>query len=125
MSLVDDIFGSLPGPLIDQWGIDIVYIKASQNQTYDPASGTVLGYSTEIPAKALPTKLTPKEREGFYQQRMIKFIIPAVYLGNYYPQSTDLIRYAEAGVNRTAKIVDQDQYRGDSPIMHIVLAKVS
>jgi len=125
MSLVDDVFGSLPGPLIDQWGISIVYIKASQNQTYDPATGTVVGSSTEIAARALLTKLTPKEKEGFYQQRMVKFIIPAVYLGSYYPQSTDLIRYAEAGVNRTAKIVDQDQYRGDSPIMHIVIAKVS
>ena len=125
MSLVDDVFGSLPGPLIDQWGISIVYIKASQNQTYDPATGTVFGSSTEIAARALPTKLTSKEREGFYQQRMIKFMIPAVYLGNYYPQTTDLIRYAEAGVSRTAKIVDQDQYRGDSPIMHIVIAKVS
>lgn len=125
MSLVDDIFGSLPGPLIDQWGIDIVYVKASQNQSYDPATGTVAGASTEIAAKALPTKLTAKEREGFYQQRMIKFIIPAVYLGTYYPQTTDSIRYTEAGVSRTARIVDQDQYRGDSPIMHIVLAKVS
>ena len=125
MSLVDDIFGSLPGPLIDQWGIDIVYIKASQHQNYDPESGVVLGISTEIPAKALPTKLTPKEREGFYQQRVIKFIIPAVYLGDYYPQSTDSIRYTEAGVSRTAKIVDQNQYRGDNPIMHVVIAKVS
>lgn len=125
MSLVDDIFGSLPGPLIDQWGIDIIYIKASQSQTYDPATGTVAGASSEIAAKALPAKLTAKEREGFYQQRMIKFIIPAVYLGSYYPQATDSIRYTEAGVGRTARIVDQDQYRGDSPIMHIVLAKVS
>jgi hypothetical protein len=125
MSLVDDVFGSLPGPLIDQWGIDIVYIKASQSPVYDPATGIVTGASTEIAARALPTKLTPKEREGFYQQRVIKFIIPAVYLGSYYPQSTDSIRYAEAGVNRTAKIVDQEQYRGDSPIMHIVIAKVS
>ena len=125
MSLVDDVFGSLPGPLIDQWGIDIVYIKTSKNQSYDPETGIVLGISTEIPAKALPTKLTAKEREGFYQQRMVKFIIPAVYLGAYYPQSTDSIRYTEAGVSRIAKIVDQDQYRGDSPIMHIVLAKVS
>ena len=125
MSLVDDIFGSLPGPLIDQWGIDIVYIKASQHQNYDPESGVVLGISTEIPAKALPTKLTPKEREGFYQQRVIKFIIPAVYLGDYYPQSTDSIRYTEAGVSRTAKIVDQNQYRGDNPIMHVIIAKVS
>lgn len=125
MSLVDDVFGSLPGPLIDQWGIDIVYLKASQHQSYDPESGTVLGVVTEIPAKALITKLSPEEKEGFYQQRMIKFILPAVYLGGYYPQSTDSIRYAEAGVSRTAKIVDQEQYRGDSPIMHILIAKVS
>jgi hypothetical protein len=125
MSLVDDVFGSLPGPLIDQWGIEIVYIKAPQSQTYNPTTGTVAGASTEIPAKALPAKLTLKEREGFYQQRVIKFMIPAVYLGDYYPQSTDSIRYAEAGVMRTAKIVDQNQYRGDKPIMHIVIAQVS
>ena len=125
MSIVDDIFGPLPGPLIDQWGIDIVYIKASQNQTYDPATGTVLGVNAEIFAKALPTKLTAQEKEGFYQQRMIKFIIPAVYLGSYYPRSTDSIRYTEGGASRTAKVVDQGQYRGDNPIMHIVIAKVS
>ena len=125
MSLVDDVFGSLPGPLIDQWGISAVYIKASQSQSYDPQSGVVLGTSTEIPIKALPTRLTAKEKEGFYQQRVIKFIIPATYLGSYYPQSTDSIRYTEAGVTRTAKIVDQSHYRGDNPIMHTVIAKVS
>jgi hypothetical protein len=125
MSLVDVVFGSLPKPLIDQWGIDIVYLKASEHQNYDPVSGTVLGIVSEIPARALIVELTPKEREGFYQQRVVKFMLPAVYLGSYYPQSTDSIRYAEAGVFRTAKIVDQEQYRGDSPIMHALIARVS
>ena len=125
MSLVDDVFGSLPQPLIDQWGIDAVYIKASQHQNYDPESGTVLGISSEIPIRALITIIKGKEQEGFYQQRMVKFMIPASYFNGYYPKTTDSIRYAEDGVQRTAKICDPKQYRGDSPIMHILIGEVS
>ena len=40
MSLVDDVFGSIPGPLIDQWGIDGVYVKKVENAPYDPTTGT-------------------------------------------------------------------------------------
>lgn len=125
MSLVDDVFGSLPAPLIDQWGISAVYIKASQHQNYDPESGTVLGVNAEIPIRTVITKIEAKQREGFYQQRMVKFMVPASYFNGYYPKSTDSIRYTEDGVQRTAKICDQKQYRGDSPIMHILIGEVS
>lgn len=125
MSLVDDVFGSLPAPLIDQWGIPAIYIKASQHQNYDPESGTVLGVNTEIPVRVLITKIELKQCEGLYQQRMVKIMIAASYFDGYYPKSTDSIRYTEDGVQRTAKICDQKQYRGDNPIMHILIGEVS
>lgn len=125
MSLVDDVFASVPGPLIDQWGIDIVYIKASEHQSYDPVSGTVMGISTEIPAKAVISEILPQEAEGFYQEGMVKFLIAASYLGEYYPRITDSIRYTQAGVARVAKVVKPMPYRGDGPIMHSVYARAS
>jgi len=125
MSLVDRVFRSIPKPLIEQWGIDIVYVKASPHQSYDPESGTVLGIETEIPAKALITEIEPAEQEGLYQQSTVKFLIPASYLGDYYPQTTDSIKYSQNGVTRTAKIIKPKPYRGDGPIMHSVIAMVS
>lgn len=124
MSLVDDIFGSIPGPLIDQWGISVVYIKASENQSYDPESGIVMGVNSEIPAKAIISEITPEEAEGFYQEGMVKFLMAASYLGSYYPRITDSIRYMQGGVSRTAKIVKPMPYRGDGPIMYSIFAKV-
>lgn len=130
MSLVDEIFGSIPTPLIDQWGVDIVYIKTSENQSYDPISGTTLGVSVEIPARALISFPRPKDElraefDGFYQQGDLRFIIPASYLLGYYPKITDSIRYVEAGASRIAKIIRIRSYRGDNPIMHAVYGRAS
>lgn len=125
MSLVDDVFGSIPAPLIDQWGVDAVYIKASEHRNYDPETGTVLGVATEIPIRTLITGLMPTEREGFYQSGDIKFLIPASYLGNYYPSTTDSIRYMDGAVARTAEIAKVKPIRGDSPIMHTVFGRIS
>ena len=126
MSLVDEVFGSIPTPLIDQWGVNIVYIKASEHQAYDPESGEILGIPVEVPARALISSPKPKdELEGFYQQGDLKFLIPASYLASYYPKTTDSIRYTEAGVSRTAKVVMVKSYRGDNPIMHTVFGRTS
>jgi len=124
MSLVDDIFGSIPSPLIDQWGVDITYIKASESQTYDPEKGVVLGVAREIPAKAYISENLSEEKDGFYQSKAVKFLIAANYLGDYFPRTTDSIRYTEGGVKRTAKIIKLIPYRGDRPIMHSVIAMV-
>lgn len=125
MSLVDDIFSSIPSPLIDQFGIDATYVKASTNQTYNPTTGTVSGATTEIAIKIVISQLKPDEVEGLYQQTDVKIIFAADALSGYYPQTTDSIRYAQNGVNRTAKIVGMYSYRGDSPIMHSVVARLS
>jgi hypothetical protein len=125
MALVDNIFSSIPGPLISQFGISAVYIKASANQSYDPESGTVLGISTEIPVKIIVSALKPEEMQGLYQQTDVKIIISADSLSGYYPQTTDSIRYTQNGVARTAKIIGMESYRGDNAIMHSVVARLS
>jgi hypothetical protein len=124
MALVDDIFSSIPGPLISQFGISAVYIKASANQSYDPESGTVLGISTEIPVRIVVSALKPEEMQGLYQQTDVRIIISADSLSGYYPQTTDSIRYTQNGAARTAKIVGMESYRGDNAIMHSVVARL-
>lgn len=125
MSLVDQVFGGIPGPLIAQWGISATYIKASQDQQYDPETGTVLGCSREISVKIVPTQLRPEEIQGFYQMTDVKILIAASSLGAYYPQTTDSIRYMQNGVQRTAKIIGMMSYRGDNPILHVVVGRLS
>lgn len=125
MALVDEIFSSIPGPLIDQFGISATYIKANPNQSYDPQTGTVLGSSSEIPIKAVVAYLKAKEIEGLYQMGDLKILIAAESLSGYYPQTTDSVRYMQNGVSRTAKIIDPTSYRGDNPILFVVIARVS
>lgn len=125
MSLVDDIFASIPAPLINQFGIDATYIKANANPTYNPTTGTVSGAATEIAVKIVISELKPEEMQGLYQQTDVKIIIAASALSGYFPQTTDSIRYSQNGVNRTAKIIGMFSYRGDNAIMHSVVARVS
>lgn len=125
MALTDSIFSSIPGPLISQFGISATYVKASQNQTYNPNTGTVSGSPTEIPVKIVITELKPEEMQGLYQQTDVKILISADSLPNYFPQTTDSIKYSQSGVTRTAKIIGMFSYRGDSAIMHSVVARLS
>lgn len=121
MSLVDNVFGGIPGPLIDQWGINATYVKVSQYQSYDPESGTVFGSNVEIAVKILIGNIESKESEGLDQKSKVKIILSAKYLNGYYPRITDSIRYLENGVERTAKICDIMNQRGDLPIMHTLI----
>lgn len=124
MALIDSIFSSIPGPLISQFGIDATYVKASQNQTYNPNTGKVSGSSAEIAVKIIITELVPQEMGGM-QDSMIKILIAASSLGTYYPRITDSIRYQQDSKTRTAEIVKISDYRGDGPIMHSVVARLS
>lgn len=124
MSLVDQVFGGIPGPLIRQWGISATYIKTSANQQYDPRTGTVMGCEEEVDIKIVLATLRPEETEGIYQLTDIKILISADSLNGYYPQTTDSIRYMQYGKQRTAKIIGMMSYRGDNPIMHVVIARL-
>jgi hypothetical protein len=126
MALVDDIFGSIPAPLINQFGINATYIKLSQNQTYNPETGVVSGYSQEISVKAFIYTPSGNDLAGVkFEQIGVKFLLSTKELGGYYPQKGDSIRYSENGVQRTAIITGSDTSRGDNPIMHVVVARLS
>lgn len=134
MALTDGIFSSIPGPLISQFGINATYVKASQNETYNPNTGMVSGNAVEVSVKIIITELKPEEMNGLmyqqnspnmFQQSTVKILIAASSLGSYYPRVTDSIKYSQDGKTRTAKIVAINSYRGDSPIMHSVIARLS
>jgi hypothetical protein len=128
MSLVDDVFGSIPGPLIDQWGIDGVYVKKVENAPYDPTMGTFASPETEaaeVPIKLVPLRIRPEEVKGEIQITDLKILISGDALGDYYPKTADWIRYNQAGVQRTAKIVQPLTHRGSAPILHSVAARLA
>lgn len=125
MSLVDDIFSSIPAPLINQFGSSVTYVKASTNQAYDPTTGTVQGSSTCVSVKAVIYDLKPEEIEGQFQQGDLKFLISADALSGYYPRTTDSITYSQGGASRTAKVIAVMSNRGDNAIIHTVVARVS
>lgn len=125
MSLVDDIFSSIPAPLITQFGIDATYLKSSGQAIYTPETGAVSNPIVEIPIKVVISELKPEEMQGLYQQTDVKIIIAASALSGYFPQTTDSIRYLQNGVSRTAKIVGMFSYRGDNAIMHSVVGRLS
>jgi hypothetical protein len=124
MALTDSIFSSIPGPLISQFGINATYVKASQNQTYNPVTGTVLGATTEVAIKIVIADLKPEEVSDA-QQAMVKIIFAATSLGSYYPRVSDSVKYSQDGRTRVAEIVSISNYRGDNPIMHSVVARLS
>jgi len=126
MSLVDDIFSSIPAPLINQFGIDATYIKLSQNQTYNPETGVVSGYSQEISVKIFPYTPGGDDLAGVkFEQTGVKILLSTQELGSYYPQKGDSIRYQETGVSRTAIIAGVESSRGDNPILHMIVARLS
>jgi len=125
MSLIDDIFSSIPAPLITQFGIDATYLKASGQAVYTPETGAVSNTVVEIPIKIVISELKPQEMQGLYQQTDVKILIAASSLLGYFPQTTDSIRYSQNGVNRTAKIIRTFSYRGDNAIMHSVIGRLS
>ena len=123
MSQVDTTFAGTPAPILAKWGHDITYIKASQSSTYDPTTGNVLGYSTSVTVKAVISRLNPREYEGLYQATDIKVIIGNTELGSYYPSEQDRIQYLQDGATREAKIISITSYRGESPILHTLIAR--
>jgi len=123
MGLIDDTFAPIPTSVLADWGQDITYIKTTTPRTYDPTTGNVTGADTTVTVKAVITRVTPRESEGLYQATDVKFIFGSSELGTYYPTEADRIQYTQAGVTREAKIISINTYRGDVPVLHIVIAR--
>ena len=73
--------------------------------------------------KAVISRVNPREYEGLYQATDIKVIMGTEELGSYYPSELDRIQYQQDGVTREAKIITVTSYRGESPILHTVIAR--
>jgi hypothetical protein len=123
MGLIDDTFAPIPTSVLADWGQNITYIKTVTPRTYDPTTGNVTGADTTVTVKAVITRVTPRESEGLYQATDVKFIFGNSELGTYYPTEADRIQYTQAGVTREAKILNVNTYRGDAPVLHIVIAR--
>lgn len=123
MSLVDTTFSGIPPQLINEWGQSITYIKSAGPCTYDPTTGTVEGSDVSVALKAVITRLNPRENEGLYQTTDIKMYVSAAELGSYYPSEADRVQYQQDGQTREAKILSITSYRGDNPILHVLIAR--
>ena len=123
MSKIDTTFASIPPSLISDWGQSITFIKTQTPRVYDPTTGTVNGADVPVTAKAVISPINSRESEGLYQATDVKIIMSASELGTYYPTEADRIRYTQAGATREAKILSVSTYRGDSPILHTIIAR--
>jgi len=123
MSQVDTTFAGIPAPILAKWGHDITYIKTSPSRSYNPTTGAITGSDTSVTVKAVISRLNPREYEGLYQATDIKVIIGNTELGSYYPSEQDRIQYLQDGATREAKIIAITSYRGESPILHTLIAR--
>ena len=123
MSQVDTVFNALPGPLLQQWGQDVTYIKFSATDTYVPSRGEVLNTSTRTTVRVLVTQLKPEEFDSTYQTTDVKMLLGNTELGTYTPSIRDQIEYTDNGTLRTGRIINVKTYKGERPIMHTLIVR--
>lgn len=123
MSKIDQVFGPIPGPLIQEWGQAVTFVKVAGDGTYDPATGTVTATENRMAVKAVITKVHPEEYNGVAQTTDLKILIDPGQLGGSYISTGDRWEYPEGSVTRTAKVVDVSTYRGDGPVFFVCLAR--
>ena len=123
MGLIDTTFAPIPTSVLNDWGQTITYLKTSTPRIYDPTTGSVNGADVSVTIKGIITRVTPRESEGLYQTTDLKVIIGTAELGTYYPTEADRIRYTQDGATREAKIIAITSYRGDNPVMHVLIAR--
>tara|TARA_R100001463_G_scaffold38722_2_gene83067 strand:+ start:745 stop:1122 length:378 start_codon:yes stop_codon:yes gene_type:complete len=123
MSKVDTVFGSIPGPIISEWGQSMVFIRNSGEGTYNQTTGVISTTETRITVKAVITKVSPSEMNGSLQTTDVKIMIDAAQLGSTYVTTADQFEYTEDTDTITANIIQVDTARGDSPIFYTCFAR--
>ena len=123
MSQIDSTFAGIPAPILAKWGHTITYIKTNPSRSYNPTTGAISGSDTSVSLKAVISRVNPREYEGLYQATDIKVIMGTEELGSYYPSELDRLQYQQDGATREAKIISVTSYRGETPILHTVIAR--
>ena len=123
MSKVDTIFGPIPGPLIQEWGLPMVFVRNTGPGVYNSVTGEVTSAEIRINVTAVITKVNPKEYSGIYQATDLKILIDPAQVGGIDITTQDHWEYAEGSATRTAKNIDVTTYRGDNPVFFSCIAR--
>ena len=67
--------------------------------------------------------ISSREADGLYQTTDLRITVSGDDLNSYYPTQADRIRYTQGGVTREAKILNVTTYRGEDPLLHIIIAR--
>ena len=122
MSKVDEVFGPIPGPLIQEWGMDAVFVKAGTS-TYDDATGVITPTETRYDVKVVVTELDITEEGGLYQKDDVKSLIDPGQIDGQYIGASDHFEIQRNGVPQIMKVLDPRTYRGDNPVFFVVTAR--
>lgn len=122
MSRIDKIFGKTAGKLIRKFGSDMVFVRSAEAE-YDSYTGGVDAATTRLPLKGVVTPLKPEEASGLTQETDVKIIPDPDVIGDEPIRVDDLFEYTENGVTVVARVVEAKQFRGDSAVAYIVMAR--
>jgi hypothetical protein len=122
MSKVDDVFGPIPGPLIKEWGQDVVLVQQT-GSTYNSTTGTITKNTTSYNIKAVITKLKIQELGGLYQENDVKILLDPGQISNNYVTTGDYFEVPYDGGTQTMKVIDPTTYRGDNPVFYVIIAR--
>ena len=123
MSKVDTVFGPIPGPLIQEWGLPMVFVRNTGPGVYNSVTGDVTPVETRLNVVAVITKVNPKEYSGIYQATDLKILIDPAQVGGIDITTQDHWEYREGSTTRTAKVIDITAYRGDNPVFFSCIAR--
>ena len=123
MALVDDVFAPIPASILNDWGQSITYIKTVTPRTYNPSDGSVTGADTNVDVKGFIQSISSREYEGVYQTTDLQITIGAEELDDYYPTQADRVQYSQSGATREAKILNVQPFRGEKPVMHVLVVR--
>ena len=118
MSKIDEIFGPIPGPLIQEWGQAAKFIRITGNQAYDPSTGTITPGMKEYTVKIVIDEIKYEEMNGQMQESLFSILIDPGQIDNEYITTRDSFSFDRNGDLITVKVVDVTAYRGDRPVFY-------
>lgn len=122
MSLVDDTFGPIPGPLIAKWGQPAVFVQQT-SASYDPQTGAVTPTETRTDVKIVITRIDVEEYNGLYQASDVKIMIDPGQIADAYVSTDDWFEVPTAGGTQIMKVIEPRTYRGENPVFFIIIAR--
>lgn len=124
MSKVDDVFGPIAPPLIKEWGQPIQLVVKSGDPVYDIDTGETTETTETHDINAVITKLDIREVGGLYQANDVKIIFDPEQVEHIYLTEADyFIVPRETAEDQMMKIIEPTTYRGEKPVLYVVIAR--